>query len=238
MQKRVRPGRWPYALTALSTLASLAAGLALRTPARGEVQRRPGMDVLLVTIDTLRADAVGAYGREGGADALDRPPGRGRGPLSQCARAQRRHPALPRQHPVRAPALRARRARQRGVPLSEGNGDAGHAAFVPRLSHGRVRERLYPRIAVRARPRLRRLRRPLRRRCGGERVRAPRARRRGDGGRGPRLARRGRRPAVVRLGPSLRSARALSARRSRTRRASPAIPISATSRRRTRRSRH
>jgi arylsulfatase A-like enzyme/Tfp pilus assembly protein PilF len=67
MQKRVRPGRWPYALTALSTLAFLAAGVALRTPARGEVRRRPGMDVLLVTIDTLRADAVGAYGREGGA---------------------------------------------------------------------------------------------------------------------------------------------------------------------------
>jgi hypothetical protein len=64
-RKRVRPGRWPYALTAAATLAAVTATLWQRAASPGEVRRRPGMDVLLVTIDTLRADAVGAYGRSG-----------------------------------------------------------------------------------------------------------------------------------------------------------------------------
>jgi arylsulfatase A-like enzyme/Flp pilus assembly protein TadD len=47
---------------------------------RGEVRREAGMDVLLVTVDTLRADAVGAYGLRDGASAtpfLDRLAARG-----------------------------------------------------------------------------------------------------------------------------------------------------------------
>ena len=68
MRAGVRPGRWPYALTTAATVAALALFAWLRTPPAGaSVQRRPGMDVLLVTIDTLRADAVGAYGQTRGA---------------------------------------------------------------------------------------------------------------------------------------------------------------------------
>jgi arylsulfatase A-like enzyme/Tfp pilus assembly protein PilF len=50
-----------------------AATLRARRGAVTEVTRRPGLDVLLVTIDTLRADAVGAYGaRTGATPLLDR----------------------------------------------------------------------------------------------------------------------------------------------------------------------
>ena len=51
--------------------ASLAAAASLhsrRPPAA--VTRQPGLDVLLITIDTLRADAVGAYGSTTGATPL------------------------------------------------------------------------------------------------------------------------------------------------------------------------
>ena len=54
-----------------------AASLHARRPA-GAIVRQPGLDVLLVTIDTLRADAVGAYGSTTGATPLlDRLAGRG-----------------------------------------------------------------------------------------------------------------------------------------------------------------
>ncbi|HUG55147.1 MAG TPA: sulfatase-like hydrolase/transferase [Vicinamibacteria bacterium] len=64
-----RPGTW---LALLLGLASIVAAAALqgRRPAVHEVVRRPGLDVLLVTIDTLRADALGAYGSETGASPL------------------------------------------------------------------------------------------------------------------------------------------------------------------------
>jgi arylsulfatase A-like enzyme/Tfp pilus assembly protein PilF len=59
--------------------ASIAAAASLHTrrppPA---IVRKPGLDVLLVTIDTLRADALGAYGATTGATPLlDRLAGRG-----------------------------------------------------------------------------------------------------------------------------------------------------------------
>ena len=76
---------------------------------------RQPRNVLLITIDTLRADAVGAYGN-GRRTPVDRPAGVGGRPLHQRARAQRRHAALPREHPLRPAADRARRPRQRRVP--------------------------------------------------------------------------------------------------------------------------
>src|SRR5258708_94294 len=53
--------------------ASLAAAASLHTrrpAAPATFTRRPGLDVLLITIDTLRADAVGAYGSTTGATPL------------------------------------------------------------------------------------------------------------------------------------------------------------------------
>jgi Tfp pilus assembly protein PilF len=43
-----------------------------------EIRREPGLDVLLITIDTLRVDALGAYGRRGGTSPwIDRLAGAG-----------------------------------------------------------------------------------------------------------------------------------------------------------------
>jgi arylsulfatase A-like enzyme/Tfp pilus assembly protein PilF len=61
VSRRTRPGRWFYALTAIATVSALAASYSLR--AAPPFRPRPQMDVLLVTVDTLRADAVGAYGQ-------------------------------------------------------------------------------------------------------------------------------------------------------------------------------
>jgi arylsulfatase A-like enzyme/Tfp pilus assembly protein PilF len=59
--------------------ASLAAAASLHTRRPPTtVTRKPGLDVLLITIDTLRADAVGAYGATTGATpVIDRLAGRG-----------------------------------------------------------------------------------------------------------------------------------------------------------------
>ena len=53
---------WRYLVAVLVLLAAL--GLAVRFSGwqSGRVTRDPGLNVLLITIDTLRADAVGAYG--------------------------------------------------------------------------------------------------------------------------------------------------------------------------------
>jgi arylsulfatase A-like enzyme len=82
---------------------------ALAASAR-RVTRQPGLDVLLITIDTLRADAVGRVRIDHGRHAAHRPPGPRRRRVPPGARAQRRHPAshanilsgrLPFQHGVR-----------------------------------------------------------------------------------------------------------------------------------------
>ena len=55
-----------------SPLDAVAAG-SDRTDPAGEVRRQSGLDVLLVTVDTLRADALGSYGRAGaGTPWMDR----------------------------------------------------------------------------------------------------------------------------------------------------------------------
>jgi len=67
-------GRSRLSLGALTlVLGSLGFALILRPSPPAEVRRAAGLDVLLITIDTLRADALGSYGREGaGTPWLDR----------------------------------------------------------------------------------------------------------------------------------------------------------------------
>ena len=56
--------RVPPRLVVAVAVAALGAAALWRT-GRETVRREPGLDVLLVTVDTLRADALGAYGRAG-----------------------------------------------------------------------------------------------------------------------------------------------------------------------------
>lgn len=51
-------------------MLALAGGLLIWRPGRPELRRQAGLDVLLITVDTLRADALGAYGSTSGATPL------------------------------------------------------------------------------------------------------------------------------------------------------------------------
>ena len=169
-------------LALLLALGSLATAVAIVLRSGPGREREAGRNVLLITVDTLRADALGAYGKV-----------RRRTPwIDRLAAAGVRFDdahahnvadaSLPRQHPFRPAPARTRRARQRGLPLPLQHRNARHAAEGPRLPHRGLRQRLPARLALRPSARLRRLRRPLRRRAGAARVPRAGARRPGDGG--------------------------------------------------------
>src|SRR6185503_5443259 len=111
-----------------------------------------------------------------------------------------------RQHPLRPLSARPRRPRQLGVPLPRRRRHAGHDPQARRLRDGRLRERVPARLAVRARPRVRRLRRPAGR--SGSTHRVPDAGEAGgaDGGGGPEVARRAGTGPDVHVDPPLRAA--------------------------------
>ena len=92
---------------------------------------------------------------------LDRLAARGRR-FDGGPRAQRGHAALAREHPHRPLPLPARRARQQRLPLPGRRDDPRDACSRRTATHRRLRQRVPARLALRARPRLRRLRRPLR----------------------------------------------------------------------------
>src|SRR5436309_13670678 len=54
------------ALAAALAVLFVLAGTARCRRGRGEERRGEGLSVLLITVDTLRADALGAYGQAGG----------------------------------------------------------------------------------------------------------------------------------------------------------------------------
>ena len=112
----------------------------LRTP--GFVVRvNPDRNILLVTIDTLRADALGSYGGR----AVDAEPGSARRP--RCAfrlraRARGRHAAIARHDPDGPLPVRPRHPRQHRLSAGAGTADCGDAAQGAGLRHGRLRRRL------------------------------------------------------------------------------------------------
>jgi len=61
-----RRARWVVPVAIVCVAAGAAAAYRFVRPGRS-VQRDPGLSVLLVTVDTLRADALGAYGQAGAA---------------------------------------------------------------------------------------------------------------------------------------------------------------------------
>jgi choline-sulfatase len=67
-------GPWRAVLLAVVLVGvGLAAFIALKAGRGAAVRREPGMNVLLITVDTLRADAVGAYGHpNAGTPWMDR----------------------------------------------------------------------------------------------------------------------------------------------------------------------
>ena len=169
-------------------------------------------NVLLVTIDTLRADHLGCYGRHRAlTPTLDGLAARGvrfatavaHVPLTAPSHASILTGAHPLGHGVRDNGGYALPARPRPPPRTSRG----------RLPDGRVRLGLSPEPPLRFRSRLRRVRRPP---AEGRRpaARPPRrALRRRDHRRRPALPRRAsrRRPPVLPLGPLLRPARAVRA---------------------------
>lgn len=59
-------------LEIFAVIASLLAASCARTPRQVDLRAIPGQNILLITIDTLRADALGVYGGRAATPALDR----------------------------------------------------------------------------------------------------------------------------------------------------------------------
>ena len=131
------------------------------------VTQTADQNVLLVTIDTLRADALGSYGGRAATPHLDRLAAGGARFSFAHAHAVVTLPShtsiLTGQLPVRA-----RHARQQRLSRQGRDPDARDATQGPGLCDRRLRRRLPPHEAVRPDARLRRLRRPgtrAQRRC-------------------------------------------------------------------------
>ena len=163
--------------------------------------------VLLVTVDTLRADRARQLRRRGGAHAGHGRARGGRRAVRARLHAGPDHAARAHVDPDRPPAARARRARQRRVRARSGDTDPRGGVARARPGHGRLHRRLPAGPALRARARVRHLRRRDGEVAGRElRVRGAARGRRGGGG--ADLA--GRPPGPrVRVGAPLRSPRPL-----------------------------
>ena len=167
-------------------------------------------NVLVITLDTLRADRLGSYGYKDCGNAGARRVGRPWRPLRGGDHDDAADPVGPHQPLHRHLADGPRRARQHRLLRRRSRADAGRDAESARLSHRRLRRRLRPRPSLGHRPGLRHLLRrvrPVRGRRTGTR-RHPAASRRGRRP-GARLARPVGRTAVLRLGPPLRSPHAI-----------------------------
>ena len=184
-------------------------------------------NVLLVTIDTLRADRLGCYGYAAAATpVLDALAARGVRFATAIAHAPLTG-AVARLDPHRPAAARPRRARQRRVRAARRHLPTLAEAFrARRLPHRGLRLRLPARPPLRLRPRLRDLRRPAaaRQRPAARGLRRAHGRRDDDRGRRS-TGSRGRAAPVVRLGALLRPARALRAAGRARRRASRTEPL-------------
>ena len=193
--------------SSLALLALLAPWLVLSCS-----RPRPAIrNVLLISIDTLRADHLGAYGfprpTTPNIDALAR-----EGVLFTERPHPRAHdPARPRLHADRHPAPHPRLARQPREPAAGGEPDPGRDAQGPGLHHRGHRQHLRARPPLRHEPGLRHLRRPLPGRAQDRRPQRAQGRR--DDAPGAGLAGRAQGPALLPLRPLLRPPRPLRAAR-------------------------
>ena len=124
-----------------------------------------GHNVLVVTLDTVRADHLGCYGHDGAEDACDRRPRGER--RTRDGRGDARFPSRSPRMRVSSPASfrpSTRRATQRRPPSGRPRDHAGRAALRGGIRDGGVRGRHRARTQSRARAGVRRLRRSALRR--------------------------------------------------------------------------
>ena len=168
------------------------------------------LNLLIVSIDTIRADRLGSYGYRGARTPyLDALAARGLRfarastvmPLTLPAHASLLTGTFPAFHGVRDNG---------GFYLAEEHVTLAESLGRTRLPRGRLRRLVRARLALGARSGVRTLFRQLRSvRSGHRRPGRNPAARRGGGGTGDRVARPRRLEAVLRVGPSLRSSHAL-----------------------------
>ena len=175
------------ALRLAIALVVLGAGAWGCSARKGEPARRPS--VLLVTIDTLRADHVGCYGYRAAATPTLDGARRARRPLRDRSRPRAPHRSVAHLDPHQPNAARPRRARQRQLRPAPDGAQRGRGLPAGRVPDGRVRVRLPAQAPFRPRSRLRNLRRSAAAREG----RPPDGLRGEDGGSDD-----GRRPALAR----------------------------------------
>ncbi len=169
------PSGHSRALLALALLALFAGSC------RGNDPQRQGAStaasnhpsILLVTLDTTRADAIGPRPR-GSRDAGVQRARRARPPLPAGLRHGAGDAAVAQLDDDRPLSRRPRRARERAASSPPAHPVARRAPAAGRLSHGGVRLVVRAGAALRPRARVRR----LRRRAAGRRSRSARARRR------------------------------------------------------------
>ena len=157
-----RSGRTIVAALVFVAVAGTAAALWFtRRPSAPAFVTTPDQNVLLITIDTLRADALGAYGGRAATPHLDRLAAEGLRFTSAHAHAVVTLPShtsilsgrYPYEHGVRDNA---------GYRVAESVTTLAEMAREQGLRDRRVRRRLSAQPRLRARPGVRRIRRPER----------------------------------------------------------------------------
>ena len=107
-----------------------------RPPAAAAAPQRTPPNIVLITMDTTRADHLGAWGYALRPDSQPRRPGGPRHPLRPLRHRRPDHPAQPLHDPHRPLPAAPRRARQRHLRAVAQGPDARRAPRGPRLRHG------------------------------------------------------------------------------------------------------
>ncbi len=156
-----RRGRKGWILVTIMIALAAAAWLTRTRDRRPDLRTIPNQNVLLITIDTLRADALGSYGGVAATPALDRSCRRGR-PVRLRARPRGGDADVAREHPDRRAPVSSRSSRQFRVPATARRAHRRHDPQGRRLRNRSVRRRISAALTLRPDQRFRDLRRSIR----------------------------------------------------------------------------